>query len=205
MLLLQVGEWYKRRDGRIVGPVEPNNIGTRFVFRVGRDTYTKRGRLTDEYLLCGEDLVEHIPRTDPRHPEYKPASAPVTEQPETVEVTVRVPKPPDGWRVDGHRWAVCGERVLDVYDVWSDPIGAGGTYTAHLVAVPFTPPWKPPASLAAGWVVAEEHRVLWSQCEPKWDGDGWTGVLNGCVLNSAMFRDWTPPPIRGEHAIWRIE
>ena len=69
-MLLQAGEWYLNRNGRVVGPLEETG-DTEYPFRNLKVTYRQDG-VWIYGQVNGRDLVEHLPRTDPRHPEYVP-------------------------------------------------------------------------------------------------------------------------------------
>ena len=71
---LQIGEYYLRRNGKIAGPVmagEPNKPSHEYI--VGPWSYYGDGRLFSSRTF-EDDLVEHIPLGDPRHPNFTPAS-----------------------------------------------------------------------------------------------------------------------------------
>jgi hypothetical protein len=62
---LEVGKYYRTREGKIVGPIEKSPINGRFPFRVfGHNTYTKWGNC----FSAGDsrhDLIEEVPSPQP--------------------------------------------------------------------------------------------------------------------------------------------
>ena len=77
-MLLQVGEWYRMRDCRVIGPIVGSNDPD-YPFTCSHLTFTSEG-VWNKGNVSDYDIVEHIPRTDPRHPESKtgqPQSDPV--------------------------------------------------------------------------------------------------------------------------------
>lgn len=78
-LKLEVGEYYADREGMIRGPISINPDypeDSAYEFDDGCfELYRLNGRYFDqEYRESTLDLVEHIPRADPRHPNFVPAS-----------------------------------------------------------------------------------------------------------------------------------
>jgi hypothetical protein len=196
-LNLQIGEWYESRGGEIVGPLESR--GNRYwCFRCGERTWTANGIYYGD-KACTEDLVAHVPRTDPRHPEYAAA------QPAMIDIMMSVPSPPEGWQVAGYRVPVVGEMRF-MHGQWRHV--KNQCNFRWPVAEPCVPPWTPPAWLAPGWVtINHDGRVYWFELRPSWCSISGVWIRNGgevSSVNSKMFRDFTPPPITGEHAIWEI-
>lgn len=85
-LRLQEGEYYLDRAGRVAGPLEgtilfdPENA-KEHPFSFNRISYSKSGMNFYGYGNDPSDLVEHIPITDPRHPEY---NADIAEEVEDI-------------------------------------------------------------------------------------------------------------------------
>jgi hypothetical protein len=203
-LNLQLGEWYRQRNGKIAGPLSHSG-GNDYPFEDEFESWTLSG-----VYSIGEqsesDLIAHIPRTDPRHPEYATAQP----QPATVSFLIDVPVPPEGWQVAGYRVPVVGEMRF-MYGGWRPVNNPCDFRWPVAVAVRCVPPWTPPSSLATGWVtVDDDGKPYWSESTEKpvwWSSIGTWGRNPGYMhrINPKMFRDFTPPPIRGEHAIWEIK
>jgi hypothetical protein len=198
-LNLQIGEWYERRDGQIVGPVKSWGH-PHYCFRCFDTTWSASGKYYGDGVCSEADLVAHVPRTDPRHPEYKPS------QPATVSFLIDVPVPPEGWRVAGYRVPVVGEMRF-MHGGWrhvKNPCDFRWP-----VAERCTPPWTPPDWLAPGWLtVDDDGQAYWSKEQPVWwSSIGTWGRNPGYMhrINPKMYREFTPPPICGEHAIWEIK
>ena len=198
-LNLQVGEWYESRGGKIVGPVKSWRH-PHYCFRWSDRTWAANGKYYGDGVLSEADLVAHVSRTDPRHPEY------ATARPAMVDIMMSVPRPPEGWQVAGYRVPVVGEMRF-VYGGWrhvNNPCNFRWP-----VAERCTPPWAPPVWLAPGWLTVDDGgRPYWSTEKPTWwPTIGAWGRNSGYMhfINLKMFRDFTPPTIRGEHAIWEIK
>jgi hypothetical protein len=202
-LNLQVGEWYERRDGAVIGPIA-HFYHPYFCFRIDMTSYNSHGKFFGDDVFADGDLIAHVPRTDPRHPEYK---APPKPDPATARVTIDIPVPPEGWQVDGYRVPVVGEMRF-MHGEWRHV--KDSCNFRWPVAVRLVPPWTPPAWLAPGWVtVDDDGKPYWSESKEKpvwWSSIGTWGRNPGYMhsINPKMFRDFTPPPICGEHAIWEI-
>jgi len=201
-LNLQLGEWYERRDGAVIGPVF-DFYHPYYCFRIGMTSYNSHGKFFGDDVCAQGDLIAHVPRTDPRHPEHTAQPKP---DPATARLTIDIPVPPEDWRVAGYRVPVVGEMRF-MHGEWrhvKNPCNFRWP-----VAVRCVPPWTPPPWLAPGWVTVDRNgRVYWHSDKPSWSQVGsWNRAKVGGYLlpvNPKMFRDFTPPPISGEHAIWEI-
>ena len=200
-LNLQLGEWYERRDGAVIGPVG-HFYHPYFCFRIDMASYNSHGKFFGDDVFADGDLIAHVPRTDLRHPEHVPA------QPAMVDIKISVPSPPEGWQVDGYRVPSVGEMRF-MHGEWR--CVKDSCCFRWPVAVRCVPPWTPPAWMAPGWVTCDnDGRVYWhsNPNKPSWSQVGsWNRSKEGGYLlsvNPKMFRDFTPPPITGEHAIWEI-
>lgn len=81
MLKLQEGEYYRTRAGYICGPVRPNTGDTKPEYEHPWEVSLSQGRSVVSYAADGRwdgregapdsdlDLIEHITREDPRHPD----------------------------------------------------------------------------------------------------------------------------------------
>lgn len=82
---LQVGKWYRRRDGEVVGPVKECNFHRtgKYPFVAGGSTYTADGRYYYNNNATIFDLVEEVPAptAQPEPPAAKPAWQPISTAP----------------------------------------------------------------------------------------------------------------------------
>lgn len=82
---LQVGKWYRRRDGEVVGPVKECNFHRtgKYPFVAGGSTYTADGRYYYNNNATIFDLVEEVPAptAQPEPPAAKPVLQPIATAP----------------------------------------------------------------------------------------------------------------------------
>jgi len=160
-LNLQLGEWYRQRNGKIAGPLSHSG-GNDYPFEDEFESWTLSG-----VYSIGEqsesDLIAHIPRTDPRHPEYKPEQS---AQPEMIAIMMSVPRPPEGWEVAGYRVPVVGEMRF-MHGEWRHV--KNQCNFRWPVAERCTPPWTPPSWLAPGWIEVDNNcSVYLFKRRPSW-------------------------------------
>ena len=209
-LMLEVGEWYLRRDGGIVGPVTQDGGFTNYPLRIGDLTYTVGGR-TWNHEERPTDLVEHIPITDRRHPQFRECDVSGAEirdcssleETEYVEVLMRMPKPPEGWQYTGEfRVPEECEEFVDKDGLVTTMVDTSGMYPCPIVVKD----WQPPSWMPKGWwycIDTDGHETLTNR-EPFFEDGDWE------LASCARYREiqdcrFDRPTARGRNAIWEVK
>lgn len=204
-----VGEWYVQRDGSIVGPVTKSGGGT-YPFSVNGHEMTAQGYFWGESRPDDRDLVEHIPRTDERHPEWTgestvdDAKTECSEETEYVEVLMRMPKLPHGKRYSGEvRIPEYGEQYLNLDGGVSDMPESGGTRSFPIVVED----WQPPAWMPRNYwySIDEDGSEMLTDKKPFFENGDWELASgNGHLIPTEHYR-FERPTVRGKNAIWEVK
>lgn len=129
----------------------------------------------------------------------------------TIEVTMTIPAPPDGWVFDSLR-PVDYEELFFNGERWERWDVGGLSAYAYPVAVKIPPPWEPPQNmvdaillvLGPGWVVYAFDRWMWFDCEPtrsEWQyGELWSAPTRNHTRLPHL--DHIVPPVVGR--CWKI-
>lgn len=104
-----------------------------------------------------------------------------------IEVTIRIPAPPEGWRYDGYRHGHPGEQVY-ACGRWAVQSYATGN-SKYPVAVKLPPPWEPSPALAEvlrpGWIAMDiSGDWYWHTTKPSLDHVGdWESYIAISMVN----------------------
>ena len=129
-------------------------------------------------------------------PEQKPET-------EYVDVTIRLPKPPDGWGEPEWREMSCKTDVYLSCNLKWNIVGnssfGGRLFFCRRI-------WTPPANAAHGlWFFPKCGKWYISTSEPKLECGNWSTPKSDGICVTAVFADFTEPPERRPYRVdWGV-
>ena len=205
---LEAGEWYVARDKSIIGPAMFTKEHDTYPWRIADATYTDNGRANIRELRDW-DAMEHLPRTDERHPQWageatdNDAETECSGENEYVEVLMRMPRPPEGWQYTGEfRVPEEGEEFVDKDGLVTTMADTSGMYPCPIVVED----WQPPAWMPKGWYCVDECGEEWCfDNRPMFQCGEWVAASEtDDFMNMETFR-FDRPTVRGKNAIWEVK
>lgn len=126
-----------------------------------------------------------------------------------IEVTIKIPAPPEGWGYDGYRKVKPNERYWCI-NRWAvrEPVETE-TFYCYPVAVKVPPPWEPPQALVdvlrPGWIAMEGRKCwYWFPCKPEYKDDSNMWQSGGMVMSLGVVGHLLPTNIPAKDTLRKI-